>query len=93
MESNADLPITGMITWIFNDLSLASKVNPLPIAVLKEAHNFILISPTGSLLLDDEYLGDINNDVSSLYVERIDRITNVRFVAESCRGNKDSKLT
>ena len=41
--------------------------------MLGEAHNFILTSPTGSLLLDDGYLGDINNDVSSLYVEIIDK--------------------
>ena len=41
--------------------------------MLREAHNFILTSPTGSLLLDDGYLGDINNDVSSLYVEKIDK--------------------
>ena len=45
----------------------------LPIAVLRKAHNFNLTSPTGSLLLDDGYLGDINNDVSSLYVEIIDK--------------------
>ena len=37
--------------------------------MLREAYNFILTSPTGSLLLDDGYLGDINNDVSSLYVD------------------------
>ena len=50
--------------------------------MLGEAHNFILTSPTGSLFLDDGYLGDINNDVSSLSVEksrRIDRTTNARF--------------
>ena len=41
--------------------------------MLIEAHNFILTSPTGSPLLDDGYLGDINNDVSSLYVEIIDK--------------------
>ena len=41
--------------------------------MLREAYNFILTSPTGSLLLDDGYLGDINNDVSSLYVEKIDK--------------------
>ena len=40
---------------------------------LIEAHNFILTSPTGTLLLNDGYLGDINNDVSSLYVEIIDK--------------------
>ena len=50
-----------------------SESADLPIAVLREAHNFILTSPTGSLLPDDGYLGDISNDVSSLYVEIIDK--------------------
>ncbi|XP_066018336.1 uncharacterized protein [Pocillopora verrucosa] len=31
----------------------------------------VYTSPTGLLLLDDGYLGDFNNDVSSLYVEII----------------------
>ena len=71
--------ITGMITWIFWELSLASKRNPLacPIAVSREARNIILISLTSSLILDDGltldpcFDDDINNDVNSLYVEII----------------------
>ena len=56
-----------MITWIFWELSLASKENPLacPIAVSREAHKFVLISPCS----DD----DKNNDAGSLYVEIIDK--------------------
>ena len=51
----------------------AKWIRWLPIAVLIEAHNFILTYPTGSLLQDDGYLGDINNDVRSLYVEIIEK--------------------
>ena len=60
-------PVTDMITWIFWELSLASKENPLacPIAVSREAHKFVLISPCS----DD----DKNNDAGSLYVEIIDK--------------------
>ena len=54
-------------------LGQQSESAGLPIAVLREAHDFVLTSPTGSLLLDYGYLGDINNDVSSLYVETIDK--------------------
>ena len=45
MESSL-FPITDMIPWIFWELSLASKENPLacPIAVSIEAHKFILTS-------------------------------------------------
>ena len=67
-------PITDMITWIFWELSLASKDNPLacPIAVLREAHNYVLISLTARP--SDPYSDDdINNDVSSLYAEIIDK--------------------
>ena len=42
MESSL-FPIMGMITWIFWELSLASKENRL-IAVSREVHNFILTS-------------------------------------------------
>ena len=41
--------------------------------MLGEVPNFVLTSPTGSLLLGDGQLGDINKDVSSLYVEIIDK--------------------
>ena len=60
-------PVTDMITWIFWELSLASKENPLacPIAVSREAHKFVLISPCS----DD----DKNNDAGSLYLEIIDK--------------------
>ena len=42
MESSL-FPIMGMITWIFWELSLASKENRL-IVVSREVHNFILTS-------------------------------------------------
>ena len=66
MESTL-FPITDMITWIIWELLLASKENPLacPIAVSREAHKFVLISPCS----DD----DKNNDAGSLYVEIIDK--------------------
>ena len=49
---------TEMITWIYGELSLASKENPLacPIAVSRGAHKFILISLTFRLLLDNGHL-------------------------------------
>ena len=58
MESSL-FPITGMITWIFRELSLASKENPLacPIAVSSKALKFIMTTLTSSLLLDDGYVG------------------------------------
>ena len=34
-----------------------SEYTGLPIAMSREAHNFILTSPTGSLLLDEGYFG------------------------------------
>ena len=57
MESSL-FPFTGMITWIFRELSLASKENPLacPIAVSRKALKFIVTTSTRSLLLDDGYL-------------------------------------
>ena len=69
MESSL-FPIEDMITWIFWELSLASKENPLacPIAVSREAHKFALISLTNPCSDDDK-----NNDVGSLYVEIIDK--------------------
>ena len=44
-----------MITWIFWELSLASKENPLacPIVVSREAHKFILIALTYPCSDDD----------------------------------------
>ena len=72
MESSL-FPITDMITWIFWELSLASKDNPLacPIAVSRDAHNYVLISLTARP--SDPYSDDdINNDVSSLYAEIYD---------------------
>ena len=64
----------GHVTWIFWELSLASKENPLvfPIAVSREAHKFILISLTARPL-DPCSDNDINNDVGSFYVEIIDK--------------------
>ena len=68
MESSL-FPITDMITWIFWELSLASKENPLacPIAVSREVHKFLLISLTVRHLDPCSDDGK-NNDVGSLYV-------------------------
>ena len=64
----------GHVTWIFWELSLASKENPLvcPIAVSREAHKLLLISLTARPL-DPCSDNDINNDVGSFYVEIIDK--------------------
>ena len=80
MESSL-FPIRGMITRIFWELSLASKENPLTcsIAVSREVHKFILTSLTGSLsfrtmdTLNPHSDNELNNNVSSLYIEIIDK--------------------
>ena len=53
--------ITSMITWIFWELSLASNENLLdcPIAVSIVVHSIFLTILTGSLHLDDGYLGSM----------------------------------
>ena len=68
MESSLFL-ISDVITWIFWELSLASKENPLacPIAVSREARKYMLTST-----LDPCYDDDINN-VNSLYVAIMDK--------------------
>lgn len=59
-----------MITWIFWELSLASKENPLvcPFAVSREFTTEVQMESLESRS-DDE----LNNDVNSLYVEGIDK--------------------
>ena len=73
-------PITGVITWMFRELSLASKENPLAcsIAVSRKALKFIVTTSTSSLFWTMDTLvfcsdDDINNDVSSLDVEIIEK--------------------
>ena len=54
-------PAFGMwfnLWWLVSSVQWNSSESAgLPIAVSREAHNFILASPTSSLLLDDGYLG------------------------------------
>ena len=73
MESSL-FPITDMITWIFWEYCnwLAKRTIGWPIAVSREAHKFVLISPTARPL-DSCADEDINNDVGSLDVEIIDK--------------------
>ena len=66
--------------WIFQELSLARNDNlrACPIAVSREAYKFVLTSLTGScfwtmLSLDPRSDDDVNSNVSSLYVEIIDK--------------------